>query len=112
MEASLPTQERDWLVDAEFIHVEFQHGLPPEVGINGVRVEDVMEVALRRLERYQSGDLACAENAEAIRCLVQARDAMRRRGARRQIQGVFHTYEPHRTERTEDQEHDFSATGA
>ncbi len=108
----IPQQEGDWLYERDFIRIEFQHGLPPEVGINGVRVEDVMEAALRRLERYQTSPLACRENAEAIDALVRAKDAMARRRQRRQKEGVFHTYEPHSSERSEDVHEDFSSTGA
>ena len=108
----LPQQEGDWLYERDFIRIEFQHGLPPEVGINGVRVEDVMDAALRRLNRYQNSDLACAENEEAIEALIKAKDAMVRRRQRRQQEGVFQTYEPHTGERSEDLHEDFSSTGA
>lgn len=104
--------DADWLVHAPYLHVEFQHGLVPKVGVNGVRVEDVMDVVIRRLERYQNTELACAENHEAIRNLHAAKDAMARRRQRRQTQGVLNTYEPHKGERTEDLVEDFSATGA
>lgn len=108
----LPQQENDWLYERDFIRIEFQHGLPPEVGINGVRIEDVLDAALRRLERYQNSDLACKENEEAVAGIVAAKDAMVRRRQRRQSEGVFQTYEPHTGERSEDLHQDFSSTGA
>jgi len=112
VDTALPTQEQDWLVETEFLRIQFQHGLPPEVGINGVQVEDVMNVVIQRLERYQRSLLACSENEEAIKALHLAKDAMARRRQRREKQGVFHTYSNHTVERSEDLEEDFSATGA
>lgn len=110
--SDLPTQDQDWLVENEFLRIQFQHGLAPEVGVNGVRVDDVIDAAIVRLERYQRGTLPCRENAEAIDALHRAKDSMARRRQRRVSQGVFNTYEPHKGERTEDTVDDFSATGA
>ena len=105
-------RDADYLFESEFIRVTFQHGLPPKVGVNGAQIEDVLDVARQRLERYQATDLACEENADALAAIAAARDAMARRRARRKDQGVFQTYEPHSGERTEDLDQDFSATGA
>lgn len=109
---NLPVEDRDWLVEGPFLRIEFQHGLAPEVGVNGVRIDDVIDAAITRLERYQRGTLPCRENAEAIDALHRAKDAMGRRRQRRMIQGVFNTYQPHKGERSEDAMEDFSATGA
>jgi hypothetical protein len=95
-----------------FIRVVFQNGLPRDVGINGCRVTDVIEVAIDRLERYQSGPLACDENDIALHHLRGAMHAMALRNKRRQDQGVFNTMSRHETVRTEDEEEDFSATGS
>lgn len=95
----------------EFMDITFQQGLPPDVGINGVRVEDVIEVVIAKLESYQTGSLACSENVEAIQSLLAAKDAIKRRRQRRMLQGVFNTMTPH-VERTEDVLDEFSATGA
>jgi hypothetical protein len=81
----------------QFMTIQFQQGLPPEVGLNGVQVEDVIEVALAKLDSYQLGLLSCSENEEAMQ--------------RRMLQGVFNTMTPHQ-ERTEDVHDEFSATGA
>lgn len=95
----------------QFMTIQFQRGLPPEVGLNGVQVEDVIEVALAKLESYQLGLLSCSENEEAMQALNAARDALKRRRQRRMLQGVFNTMTPHQ-ERTEDVLDEFSATGA
>lgn len=99
------------LIETEFLRIQFQQGLPHEVGINGVRIEDVLDVLIAKLNLYQEGSLACRENEEALSGLVSARDAMVRRRQRRMMQGVFNTMNPH-AERTEDLDQDFSATGA
>lgn len=100
-----------YLYESDFIRVKFQNGLPPEVGINGARVEDLLDLISAKLENYQKTSLACGENEEALAALHVAKDAMARRHQRRVLQGVFNTLKPH-AERTEDLEHDFSATGA
>jgi len=95
-----------------YIRVVFQSGLPRESGVNGCRVEDVIEVAMDRLEQYQNGPLACSENEEAIRNLRQAIQALDLRIRRRREQGVLNTMGQHDIVRTEDEDEDFSATGA
>ncbi len=100
------------VIERPFLRVVFQSGFPGDVGFNGCRVEDVLELAIDRLNQYQRGPLACVENAEAIRCLHEAIHALTLRIRRRQEQGVFNTMSRHETVRTEDEIHDFSATGA
>lgn len=104
------TKRSGELVEKEYIRVVFQRGLVPDVGINGCRVEDVITVALERLRRYQEGQLACSENADAIQQLEGSLAVLQTRVKRRREQGVFNTTSPH--SRTEDQFEDFSATGA
>ena len=100
------------VVERPFVRVTFQSGLPSEAGVNGCRVEDVIDVALSRLEQYQDGPLACLENEEAIRHLRQAVQMLELRLRRRRDQGVINTMSQHNTVRTEDEVEDFSATGA
>jgi len=100
------------VLERPFIRVVFQNGFPKEVGINGCRVEDVIDVVLERLELYQEGPLACLENEQALRHLRQAREALELRRIHRQEQGVLNTMSRHETIRTEDREDDFSATGS
>jgi len=95
-----------------FIRVVFQKGLPQTVGDNGCRVADVIQVALDRLRKYQTGALACEENEDAIRGLRLAMRAMESRKRRRIEQGDFSTMKAHIGVRTEDEHEDFSATGA
>ena len=100
------------LVEMPFIRVVYQNGLPTEVGVNGCRIEDVIRVAVDKLEAYQCGPLACEENAEALRYLKLARQSLAHRIQRRKDQGVWNTMAPHADSRTEDENDDFSATGA
>ena len=98
-----------------FISVKFQSGPVHDVGINGCRVEDVIEVLLGKLKRYQLEDLACPENEMAIKHLEFALQALVQRRKTRQEQGVFDTHQPHKSlfeHRTEDVEAEFSATGS
>jgi hypothetical protein len=60
---------------------------------NGAFVEDVLDAARDRLDHYQSGGLACEENAEAIEHLIAAGDALRRRTRGREARGVEGTNE-------------------
>ncbi len=100
------------LVERPFIRVVYQSGLPTEVGVNGCRIDDVVNVAIDKLQFYQDGPLACEENAEAIRYLKLAKQSLAHRIQRRIDQGVWNTMEPHSDSRTEDENDDFSATGA
>ena len=100
------------VLENEFIRVVFQSGFPQEVGINGCRVEDVIQIAIERLQDYQCGQLACMENDMALQGLAFARRALEARVRRREEQGVLNTMSRHETQRTEDCDADFSATGA
>ncbi len=88
----------DALYETEFIRVVYQHGHPNEVGVNGCRVEDVIDVAVKRLLDFQGRDLACKENAEALEHLYQAREALIRRRRQRESQGVLNTNQAHESE--------------
>ena len=83
------------LVVRPFIQVVFQHGHPNEVGINGCRVEDVIDVAVDRLLDFQGRNLSCEENAEALEHLYLAREALGKRKRRREQQGVINTQQQH-----------------
>ena len=100
------------VVEKEFLRVVFQSGLPKDVGINGCRVEDVIQLAVERLQEYQDGPLGCLENEQALQGLAFAARSLEERKRRREEQGVLNTMARHETLRTEDWHEDFSATGA
>lgn len=85
----------DGFVCKPFIHVVFQRGAVPEVGINGCRIEDVIEVAQNRLLDHQGRGMSCEENADALYHLEMAREALVTRRRRREVQGVLNTHQPH-----------------
>ena len=102
-------------LDRPFLNIVFQRGSADEAGVNGCRVEDVLDAVVDKLRDYQAGSLACAENEETMDFLELAKLAQLRRRKLRQDQGVFNTQRPHESifeRRTEDVEEDFSATGA
>lgn len=79
----------DAVIDREYIRVTFQHGNPEEVGINGCRLEDVIDVLTEKLLDFQGRDLACEENATALYHLQMAREALLVRRRNREMQGVL-----------------------
>ena len=85
----------DALVVRPFIQVVFQHGHPDESGINGCRIDDVIDVAVNRLLDFQGRNLACNENEEALEHLYWAREALLKRKRRRERQGVLNSDQPH-----------------
>ncbi len=107
-----PSNEGGEIMETDFIRVVFQKGFPSQVGINGCRVEQVLQVAAARLEEYQDGPLACAENEDALNHILTAMRSLQERIERRKEQGVLNTMSPHQITRTEDEVEDFSATGA
>jgi hypothetical protein len=82
-------------VERPFINVVFQHGHPNEVGVNGCRIEDLIDVAVDKLLAFQGRDLSCAENSEALEHLYMAREALLKRRRKREQQGVLWTQKPH-----------------
>lgn len=95
MEAFRSLDGSDGFVKKPFIHIEFQRGSVAEHGLNGCRVEDVIEVLQNRLLDHQGRSLACEENAEALLHLELAREALVKRRRRREDQGVLDTPEKH-----------------
>lgn len=83
------------IIEKEFIRVVFQHGDPKAVGVNGCRVEDVIEVVIQKLLDFQGRALSCQENAEALYHLDMAQEALVRRRRAREQQGVLGTAEQH-----------------
>lgn len=88
----------DPVVDNPFMSIVFQHGNPKEVGINGVRVEDVIEVVIQKLLDFQGRNLACEENRIALQHLSDAQDILVHRRRRREEQGVVGTAKAHHSE--------------
>ncbi len=98
MEAFRSMDGSDAHIKTEYIDIVFQHGAPDEVGLNGCRIEDVIDHLIQRLLDFQGRMLACEENAEALNHLEQACEALVKRRRRRELQGVLGTRESHRAD--------------
>lgn len=85
------------VIETEHMRIVFQHGHPSEVGSNGCRVEDVLDVLTEKLLNFQGRDLACEENATALYHLDLAREALLLRRRRREDQGVLGSNKKHAT---------------
>ena len=85
----------DARIKTDYIDIVFQHGPPDEVGINGCRIEDVIDRLIDKLLDFQGRALACEENAEALNHLGLASEALVKRRRRRENQQVLGTRETH-----------------
>lgn len=68
--------------------IKFQSGPILEHGANGVQIEDIIAVAIERIEKFQEGGFHCEENAAALRGLNAALGYLNERTRRRVDQGV------------------------
>lgn len=87
------------IVDGERVlgptwNIKFQNGPIAEVGTNGLTHEALLAVCIDRLECFQNGPFACAENAVALAHLRLARNSLQARTQRRIAQGVEGTLTP------------------
>jgi hypothetical protein len=71
----------------------FQNGPIAEVGTNGLTHEALAAVIIDRLEGFQRGPYACADNAEALEHYRAAMNALRRRTLARVARGVEGTHQ-------------------
>ncbi len=67
----------------EFGHIQFQNGPVKEFGINGCYHEDLLAIVIDRLERFQSGEWRCRENALALTKLEEAMHWLNHRTSKR-----------------------------
>lgn len=84
---------KDGAIDKEVSEVKFQSGAIKEVGVNGVMNEDVIVMAIARLESFQNSDFKCRENAVAITKLEEALMWLRKRTTSRENRGVEGTHQ-------------------
>ena len=85
------------LIEQEHVRIQFQFGPLKENGVNGVGIEDVIEILTKRLEGFQNGPFRCRENALAITKLEEARLWLDERTKKRQAQGVEGVNEAHKS---------------
>jgi hypothetical protein len=71
-----------------FININWQEGTVEENGVNGVQIEDVIDILVERLTEFQKGAFPCRENALAITHLQEAQNWLYRRTMERKKQGI------------------------
>ena len=77
--------------------IKWQCGPIPEVGVNGLAIEDVIDICLDRLEGFQKGSFNCRENALAITKLQEAQQWLLFRTKKRVAQGVEGSMKSHKS---------------
>lgn len=79
--------------------IQFQHGARGLADSTpGVFDDDLLAIVQDRMEGFQLGTFACAENAEVLHHLRAARELLGQRVARRIAQGVLGVNEKHTSE--------------
>lgn len=86
------------VAESDHYKIEFQHGHPSVVGINGCLLQEVIETLEDHLTEFQARELACEENTIALAHLRQAREALDLRRRRREEQNVLGTPDKHRAD--------------
>lgn len=76
------------LIETPHIRIQFQHGVVPEVDVNGTTIREVIQLLINRLTGFQEGDFACEDNAEAIKDLTRAHEWLDAREEDRKRRGV------------------------
>ena len=71
-----------------FGRIKFQNGPVKEFGVNGCHQEDLLAIVIDRLKNFQSGDLACRENAIALTKIEEAMHWLNHRTNERIKRGV------------------------
>ena len=80
-------------------HIPFQHGPRGVVSSTpGVFDDGLLAIVQDRLEGFQLDPYACTENAEALKAVQFAREALGQRVARRIAQGVLGANATHTSE--------------
>lgn len=74
--------------DEELCNIKFQNGPILEFGVNGISNEALLAIVEHRLQGFQSGDLACRENAIALTKLQEAMMRLKKRTRDRIARGV------------------------
>ena len=83
---------------SDFINVKFQHGDPLMEGVNGCRIDDVLDLLVEKLLDFQGRSLSCQENERALYHLGLAKEALNLRRKFREQQGLLGTAANHVSE--------------
>lgn len=71
-----------------FAEVKFQKGPVAESGVNGIFMEDLLQICRHRLQCFQAGEFACRENALALTKIEEALHWLDHRTKDRQARNV------------------------
>lgn len=71
----------------------FQNGPINESGVNGITHEALLAILIDRMEGFQAGPYASADNQEALDAMRTAQTALQRRTLKRMARGVEGTHE-------------------
>lgn len=77
-----------WVPNDSRCVILFQNGPVPQHGFNGVTMEHLLAVAGHRLQSFQAGPFASADNEEALGHIGMAIDALNRRTIDRMMRNV------------------------
>jgi len=83
-----------WAINTNHLTISFQEGPIPEVGRNGITMEALLAIIIDRLKGFQSGALACKENAFALACAEQCLHCLKSRTRDRVKRGIEGSYTP------------------
>lgn len=72
----------------ELALIVFQHGAVKEAGVNGVTIEDLLEICIHRLTCFQTGPYACSSNEQAADFIKLALGRLDSRTAERMKRNV------------------------
>ena len=68
--------------------IDFQKGPVKENGVNGIFMEDLLQICRHRLQCFQAGPFACRENELALTKIEESLHWLNHRTADRQTRGV------------------------
>lgn len=80
-------------IDNLLSSIHFQNGPVKEVGVNGIKEEDLIVILIDRLQSFQQGPYSTRENAVAITKLEEALMWLNKRTADRELRSVEGTSE-------------------
>lgn len=83
---------QDLPTESQGTTILFQNGPIPEAGVNGITQEVLIAICIDRLECFQAGPYACAENGDALVHLKIAQQVLQERTKKRMERGVEGTH--------------------
>lgn len=71
-----------------FYDIDFQKGPIKEAGVNGITQEALLAIVIDRLNSFQAGPFACADNQTALQHIASGLEFLQRRTKARIARGV------------------------